>query len=494
MRIQRTSQMITASVIFFSLLTVVSAIISLRYRTLQEANYAARRVASGALRQLGMGSDRLTTAVRAYAATGDRRDYDEFFRELNVDRTRDIAVEQLTQIELTPHERSLLTQAKQNSDRLVGLENRALEAAAKKDHAAALALVYGDEYRTAKAAIMEPIAECTRSLDVRLTGQAETLSHQSRLAGYVALAATVANGAAILAALLLFYGRRVVNPLASLNQSLRDLLARKPGVSIGHQQDSSEIGEAGPLDGDVPRDRRRGRAPAVGEDQRRRGRRGAPASRTPRGVRAEAAVRARAARRRGLRRHPPVRRGQPAATGSSAATASRSAAAARASPRARASPARRRSSGRSSSSPTSRPTTSASAPRWATPGRAAGRRPGRDVGQRPGRHRSRVVRRVHRPAAGDARTKSRELTALRLEVLQRNLRTRELLEQVRETEQFFRGVLELAPDGLMVVNADGDHPARQRPLRNALRLHARRTHRPGRRDARAGGRPPRPPR
>src|SRR5687768_937179 len=243
MRIQRTSQMITASVIFFSLLTVVSAIISLRYRTLQEANYAARRVASGALRQLAMGSDRLTTAVRAYAATGDRRDYDEFFRELNVDRTRDIAVQQLMQIELTSHERSLLTQAKQNSDGLVGLEYRALEAAAKKDHAVALALVYGDEYRTGKASIMQPIDECTRSLDVRFTGQAETLSHQSRVAGYVALAATVANGAAILAALLLFYGRRVVNPLASLNQSLRDLLARKAGVSIGHQQDSSEIGE-----------------------------------------------------------------------------------------------------------------------------------------------------------------------------------------------------------------------------------------------------------
>ena len=64
------------------------------------------------------------------------------------------------------------------------------------------------------------------------------------------------------------------------------------------------------------------------------------------------------------------------------------------------------------------------------------------------------------------------LVAMSLEILQRNLRTQELLgqtqlatradrrltaqqKQLRETEQFFRSVLELAPDGLMVVDAKG---------------------------------------
>ena len=47
------------------------------------------------------------------------------------------------------------------------------------------------------------------------------------------------------------------------------------------------------------------------------------------------------------------------------------------------------------------------------------------------------------------------MVALKLEVLQRNLRTRDLLERIRETEQFFRSVLELAPDGLMVVGTNG---------------------------------------
>jgi two-component system, sensor histidine kinase and response regulator len=47
------------------------------------------------------------------------------------------------------------------------------------------------------------------------------------------------------------------------------------------------------------------------------------------------------------------------------------------------------------------------------------------------------------------------LVAMTLEVLQRNLRTQELLGELQVTEEFFRSVLELAPDGLMVVDSRG---------------------------------------
>src|SRR5262249_1060479 len=92
MRIQRTSQVITVGVMVLSALTILSGAISLHFRTQQEANYAARRVATKMMYQLAGGSDRLTNAVRGYAATADRRYYDDFQRELTVDRTRDRAV------------------------------------------------------------------------------------------------------------------------------------------------------------------------------------------------------------------------------------------------------------------------------------------------------------------------------------------------------------------------------------------------------------------
>src|SRR5687768_1351984 len=176
MRIQRTSQIITLSVVVLSVVTVASGVISLRYRTLQEQNYAARRTSTKMMQQLAGGSDRLTNSVRAYAATGDRRYYDDFLRELNVDRTREDAVEQLSRLELSPHERTLLNRAKANSDQLVGLERQAFAAVENKDNATAIALVHGAEYRAAKSSIMQPIAECQQSLDTRLTAQAEALS------------------------------------------------------------------------------------------------------------------------------------------------------------------------------------------------------------------------------------------------------------------------------------------------------------------------------
>src|SRR6185369_8623805 len=98
-------------------------------------------------------------------------------------------------------------------------------------------------YEQAKAAIMKPIAECRQELEQRLTNRAMELAARARLLTNIALALLILNAGAMVSALLLFYRRRVVNPLASLNLSLRELIARKAGVSIGFQQDDSEIGE-----------------------------------------------------------------------------------------------------------------------------------------------------------------------------------------------------------------------------------------------------------
>ena len=95
MRIQRTSQFITASVILLSALTLGCALWSLHLRQLEEAAYEIRRESLDLAAQLAEGSDRLTGEVRAYAATGDRRHYEAFQKELTVDRTRDKAIQRL---------------------------------------------------------------------------------------------------------------------------------------------------------------------------------------------------------------------------------------------------------------------------------------------------------------------------------------------------------------------------------------------------------------
>ena len=243
MRIKRTNQLVTIGVITLCAVTVVCALVSRQFRSMQERAYETRLSALREADRLAEGSDRLTAAVRAYAATGDRRYLNDFDLELKVDRTRDKAIERLNQLGLNPSELSLLSEAKRNSDNLVQLENRAFGAAERKDFAAAVALVYGEEYRKAKESIMQPIADCRKSIESRLARDAGILAARAKVLTNIALGLLVSSGVAMISALFFFYRKRVVIPLSVLNQSLRDLLARKQGVSIAYQNDRSEIGE-----------------------------------------------------------------------------------------------------------------------------------------------------------------------------------------------------------------------------------------------------------
>src|SRR5262245_56941144 len=243
MRIQRTSQIITVGIFVLSVLAIVCAFWARYYRGIQEQVYETRRKMFNLTAQLAAGSDRLTAAVRAYAATGDRHHYDMFQKELTMDRNRDEAVEGLHKLGLMAEEEALIKRAKQNSDNLVHLENEAFAAVASNDVARAIQIVYGSEHESSKSARIEPIAECRRTMEQRLTNHALELAGRARLLTNIALSLLILNSTAIVGALLMFYRRRVVNPLAHLNLSLRDLVARKSGARIGYQDDASKLGE-----------------------------------------------------------------------------------------------------------------------------------------------------------------------------------------------------------------------------------------------------------
>src|SRR5580765_7902869 len=116
MRIQRTSQTITLAIGGLSVAAIVCALWSRSLRNIQERAYEDRRKMFNFTEQLAAGSDRLTAAVKAYAATGDVRYRDAFERELTVDRNREAGVDGLAQIGLTPQEQRLISEAKRNSD------------------------------------------------------------------------------------------------------------------------------------------------------------------------------------------------------------------------------------------------------------------------------------------------------------------------------------------------------------------------------------------
>ncbi len=243
MSIRRTSRLIVAGVLLVSLVTLGSALRAAQLRQWEAAVYEERVELLKMADLLAAGSDRLTGAVRGYAATGEREYLDDFHQELKEARTRDVAMDRLQQMGASGDEMALFEEAKRNSDALVGLENQALEAVARRDLGEAVRLVYGSAYTQAKRSIMDPLRRGRAALEARLSLEAAELERQASQATQVSLSSLALNVVGVLAALTLFYNRRLVEPLVSLSRSLQQLASGVAGIRVGYTRDATELGE-----------------------------------------------------------------------------------------------------------------------------------------------------------------------------------------------------------------------------------------------------------
>src|SRR4051812_28099341 len=164
MRIQRTSQALTITLIVLSTVAVALTFWSRHYRFEQEAAYETRRKMFNYTEQLAAASERLTGLARAYATTGDRRYLNAFQQEYNVDRNRDVALQGLRQLGLSARETDLVMRARQYSDYLANLENQAFAAAGANNFRRATQIAFSPEFENAQAQRMASIAEFRRAL------------------------------------------------------------------------------------------------------------------------------------------------------------------------------------------------------------------------------------------------------------------------------------------------------------------------------------------
>ena len=235
MKIKHASRVTTVALVFFSLLAISCLLVARQSWIISGQAYEDRLQMLAHTDRLASASQRLTAAVRAYAATGERRHYDDFQHELSVNPTLNTG--------LTSDEQELLKRAQRNKETLISLSQQAVTAVEAGKKAEALGLVYSPEYAAAQASVSQTIAECRRKLELRLANNAAALAQRGERLDDVALITLLLNALSILAVLVLFYRKRVIDPLAQIDRSLKDLIARKPGAAIGHQDDTNEIGE-----------------------------------------------------------------------------------------------------------------------------------------------------------------------------------------------------------------------------------------------------------
>ena len=226
MKIRRASQVTTAAIVLVSLIAFVCLLVARQSWIVSRGAYEARLAMLAHTDRLVAASDRMTDAVRAFATTADRRHYDSLLQALQAERKQELSVDGLRRMGFTDDELALLARARHQAERLAGLDQQAIAAVDAGKLGEAIRIVYGPEYGAAKNAVMEPIAEARRQLEQRLADNAAELAQRGKVLNDLALLALLVSAAIVLAVLVLFYQRRVVNPLVDIDASLRALIAR----------------------------------------------------------------------------------------------------------------------------------------------------------------------------------------------------------------------------------------------------------------------------
>lgn len=119
--------------------------------------------------QFRLGSKNLTSAVQTYAVTGDEIYFDAYFKELNEDKNRDIALEKMNEIGISAKEQEYIQKISDTSNLLVPLEKEAMEKVKAGDQRGAMEIVFGNEYESALITISTLTEEVITELEIRMT-------------------------------------------------------------------------------------------------------------------------------------------------------------------------------------------------------------------------------------------------------------------------------------------------------------------------------------
>jgi methyl-accepting chemotaxis protein len=198
-------------------------------------------------RQLGIdlanASDYLTNEARRYTIFGDKKHFDNYWREVKETKTRDRVVERLKALGATQEELDLIEEAKNNSDALIKIEDEAMKAVAASDLNRAQQLMFGSDYDQSKAIITAPIAKFQMMINDRAAQEASDARRSADIMTLVAKIMAIISALSFMTILYFVFSRRVVTPLVRMSEVVSRLAQQDYAVEIPDQGRRDEIGE-----------------------------------------------------------------------------------------------------------------------------------------------------------------------------------------------------------------------------------------------------------
>lgn len=164
MRIKATSNLIAAVMVILIALTMIAVLLTTHYQQQRLQIQADLLHAQQMLVLFRKGSDNLSYALRAFAATGDEKFRSEYQAELEVTQSRERAIEGLSQLKLQSNEQQLINESKLLSDTAVQLEQNIF----RQQPLQAVTAAYGSQYSNAKRAVNSRLNTLGTDMQLRL--------------------------------------------------------------------------------------------------------------------------------------------------------------------------------------------------------------------------------------------------------------------------------------------------------------------------------------
>ena len=226
-----------AALLFMLLLLAAYSSVSARLNTANtnrfEMTYNANRFMNG--------SSYLTNEVRAYAATGNREFYDNYWNEVNNLKNRDIGVAAMQEIGITADEQAMIDSMYALSNQLVPLEEQAMEQVQAGRQDAAINYVYGDEYSDSIAKINALKESFLDTLNARTLREVERLNRTNLMIRILMAFALVMVGTFQVLSMKVIR-KRILRPVIAVRDQMGELSQGNLSTEFPWEPDTSEIG------------------------------------------------------------------------------------------------------------------------------------------------------------------------------------------------------------------------------------------------------------
>ena len=177
---------------------------------------------------LSAASDYLTQEVRYYIQTGDKKHFDNYWREVNETRRREKAIERLKELGTPAQYLSLLEKSAAESNNLAKLEDIAMKELEKGNREEAQRLLFDQNYERSKGIIWGHVGEFQKAIREQQAKRVEGISRVFSRDLKLMIAGTVLLIFVILGTFVVLYRRlsRIGRLMDDLSQSAGDLTQR----------------------------------------------------------------------------------------------------------------------------------------------------------------------------------------------------------------------------------------------------------------------------